>query len=139
MDNNQDTWLIDAHAQHIVPFPVSFFNVNADPKCMEWYYCINCIMLCDIGILPYDHSIPSVKIALCFMILVFCLMTTPFRLLTLYVSFCIMLDDISVRVINLQYALWHDGICIMHVDIPVLFRAITSTILLTSCLWTSLN
>ena len=72
---------------------------------MEWYYSNSCIMLYDIGILPYEHSIPSVKIALCFMMLLFCLMTTPFRLLTLNVPFCIMLDDISVRVINLQYAL----------------------------------
>ena len=88
---------------------------------MEWYYCNNCIVLCDSGILPYDHSVPPVNIvrsiliiACCLMTFVFCLMTTSFRMLTLYVPLCLLLDGMCINIpyCSLSFLCWTMHACV---------------------------
>ena len=120
---------------------------------MEGYSGNNCIMLDDICILLDDIPVRVMKLTICIMTCRIawwhlhsaCWHSNPvksfynynitnFTLCLMTFVFCLMTFPFGLW--NLQYALWHvvlhDGICILHVDIPILLRAITITTLLTS-------
>ena len=103
---------------------------------MEWYLGKNCIVLDDICILPYDHSIPPVNIVRSILLIACCLMVCVLSFLTILPLFnnaclclqfgCLHHAYCGLSIVHLNYVFHHCNIlssmsCVYIVGLYVSF------------------